>query len=31
VPSQSEVKELVIDEDVVLRRTEPLAQFKKAG
>ncbi len=31
VPSESEVKELVIDEDVVLRRTEPLARFKKAG
>ena len=31
VPSQTEVKELVIDKDVVLRRAEPLAMFKKAG
>ena len=31
VPSETDVKELVIDEDVVMRRTEPLARFKKAG
>ena len=31
VPSETDVKELVIDEDVVMRRAEPLARFKKAG
>ena len=31
LPSQSDIKECVIDEDVVMSRTHPLAVYKKAG
>ncbi|MEM1247835.1 MAG: ATP-dependent Clp protease ATP-binding subunit ClpX [Acidobacteriota bacterium] len=31
LPSQTDVKECVIDEDVVMSRTHPLAVYKKAG
>ena len=31
LPSQNEIKECLIDEDVVMNRTHPLAVYKKAG